>query len=185
MSNTDQLISPFLEEQICIKKAGSEDAIAIKKLALETFLESHGHSAPEEDVSEYTANKFNVENILLELNDPKNIFHILYIQGEIAGYSKVLFNTPYEKITALNSCKFERLYILEKFHDKKFGKKLMDFNLDLAKKNKQTSLWLYVWTENERAIKFYEKYNFQRIAETVFQISERHGNPNWIMNLKI
>jgi ribosomal protein S18 acetylase RimI-like enzyme len=75
------------------------------------------------------------------------------------------------------------LYVLEKFHDLKIGKRLMDFNLDMVKKQKQSGIWLYVWTENHRAIHFYEKYGFLKIAETIFQISERHKNPNWIMYL--
>jgi hypothetical protein len=32
-------------------------------------------------------------------------------------------------------------------------------------------------------VRFYNNYGFQQIAETSFQISARHANPNWILSL--
>ena len=61
---------------------------------------------------------------------------------------------------------------------------MMDLNLDLIKKNAQSGMWLYVWTENYRAVRFYKNYGFEQIAETDFQISSSHSNQNWILSLE-
>ena len=172
-----------MNKNVAIKKTSEKDAETLRELAITTFRQSHGHSAPAKDIDEYINAKFTLKNIDEELSDESNIFHLVYVNKELAGYSKIIYNTAYENLTKANSTKLERLYVLEKFHDLKIGKQLMDFNLNLAKQNGQSGLWLYVWTENHRAVRFYKNYGFQQIAETIFKISTRHTNPNWILSL--
>ena len=73
---------------------------------------------------------------------------------------------------------------MKEFYDKNIGKQLFDLNIELAKANKQIGIWLYVWTENKRALRFYEKQGFKNIGSTHFRISETHSNPNYWMYLK-
>lgn len=173
-----------MNNTISITPIDRKDAEILRELAIITFQESHGHSASEVDIDAYINAKFTTENIAQELSDASNVFHFIYCNGELAGYSKLIYNTPYENLTPSNSTKLERLYVLEKFHDRKLGKQLMDFSLNLARRNEQSGVWLYVWTENHRAVRFYENCGFQQIAETYFQISARHANPNWILSLE-
>ena len=126
-----------------------------------------------------------MENIEGELSNESNVYHLIYVNEELAGYSKIIYSTAYKNLTQPNSAKLERLYVLKKFHDLKIGKQLMDFNLKIVKQNAQSGLWVYVWTENQRAFRFYKNYGFQQIAETILQISARHSNPNWILNLEL
>ena len=174
----------MITNNVSITKICKKDAETLRELAVTTFIESHGHSAKAEDIAEYINGKFTLENIEGELFDESNIFHFVYVNEKLAGYSKIIYNTAYENLTQPNSTKLERLYVLEKFHDLKIGKQLMNFNINLAKQNAQSGLWLYVWTENHRAVRFYKNYGFQQIAETYFQISDRHSNPNWILSLE-
>ena len=169
---------------VSIRKTCEKDIESLRELAVSTFSESHGHSASAKDIDEYINVKFTLENIERELSDESNVFYSVYVNEELAGYSKIIYNTAYENLTQINSTKLERLYVLEKFHDLKVGKQLMDFNINLAKQNAQAGLWLYVWTENHRAVRFYKNYGFQQIAETFFKISDRHSNPNWILSLE-
>ena len=173
-----------MNTNVSIIKTRKKDAEILREMAITTFRESHGHSASTEDIGEYINAKFTLENIEGELSDDSNVFHLVYVNEELAGYSKIIYNTAYENLTKVNSTKLERLYVLEKFHDLKIGKQLMDFNLNLAKQNAQSGIWLYVWTENYRAIRFYQNYGFQQIAETNFQISVQHSNPNWILSME-
>lgn len=173
-----------MNKNVSIGKPSINHAKALCELSITTFRESHGHSALEKDIDSYINTKFTIENIKRELSDASNVFHFVYVNEELAGYSKIIYNTAYENLTHSDSTKLERLYVLEKFHGLKIGKQLMDFNLDLVKQNAQSGLWLYVWIENHRAVHFYKNYGFKQIAETDFQISARHYNPNWILSLK-
>lgn len=174
----------MINNNVSITKIFKKDAETLRKLAVTTFRESHGHSASSKDINEYINAKFTLENIEAELSDDSNVFYFVYVNEELAGYSKIIYNTAYENLTQTNSTKLERLYVLGKFHDLKIGKKLMDFNINLAKQNNQAGIWLYVWTENHRAVRFYKNYGFQQIAETYFKISDKHSNPNWILSLE-
>jgi GNAT superfamily N-acetyltransferase len=43
----------------------------------------------------------------------------------------------------------ERLYLLEEFYGFGLGKKLVNFNISLAKKEHQKGIWLAVWVETK------------------------------------
>ena len=80
--------------------------------------------------------------------------------------------------------KMERLYLLKEFYGLEIGLKLMDFNTKLAQEKKQSGIWLEVWIENFRAIKFYKKVGFEIVGKANFTVSETHSNPNYIMFLE-
>lgn len=170
--------------EIQIVKAVHSNASKIAALALQTFIESHGHSASEADIKAYVTDKLSVQKIEAELSDQQNLFHLVYMNGELAGYSKIIPETKCEFVPEQGIAKMERLYVLEKFHGMKIGKQLMDFNIQLAKNQQQKGMWLYTWVENQRAIAFYTNIGFQIVGKADFQISKNHSNPNHIMYLK-
>ena len=119
-----------------------------------------------------------------ELEDEKNIYHIIYNNNTPAGFSKIILNQAHPLIPLQNVTKLERLYILKRYYNLKLGAKLFRFNLLLSKENQQSGMWLFVWKENSRAIRFYEKKGFKIIGSHDFKISERHSNPNHVMYLE-
>jgi ribosomal protein S18 acetylase RimI-like enzyme len=168
---------------ISITKATEKDAALLAELAKITFLQSHGHSAEKEDLDSYMTEKYSEDIFKQELNDPLNIYHLLYYKEQAAGFSKIIFDEPYAGSIVKNITKLERIYLLKEFYDLKLGKELFDFNAALAKANHQAGIWLFVWKENERAVKFYKKNGFEIIGSYDFKISERHSNPNYQMVL--
>ena len=164
-----------------IKKATLADLQLLLNLGKQTFIESHGHSCSKKDLDSYIKDAFNIENFKKELSNNNNIFHLLYYNNLAAGFSKIIPNVAineHEKTT-----KLERIYVLKEFYDKKLGLTLMDFNINLSKKLKQEGMWLYVWTENHRAVNFYNKMGFTIVGKYNFKISETHSNPNHQMLL--
>ncbi len=170
-------------KNIRIEKADTKDVDIITSLAKTTFLESHSHSASEEDINAYVSLKFTKETLLDELANPDNLVHLIWLNDEVVGYSKIILNSTYPTFEGENHCKMERLYVLEKAHGSGIGQILFDFNKKLALKTKQRSVWLYTWVENFRAIRFYEKNNFKIVDKAEFQISPSHSNPNHIMQM--
>lgn len=169
---------------ISIVKASIADLPLIADIGKRTFIESHGHSAPPEDIARYVEEKFSNEVIKTELSDTNNIFHIIYHENKPAGYSKIILNASHPDISLNNVTKLERLYLLKEFYNLKLGYELYAFNLDLSRQNKQAGIWLYVWKENHRAVDFYMRAGFEAIGSFDFQISPTHANPNHHMFLK-
>ncbi len=170
---------------ISIEKATEDDVELLSQIAKQTFLESHGNCAKPEDVNQYISEKYNPYVFKKELSDKKNIYHILYYDGQAAGYSKIILNAPFPNSNMAAITKLERLYLLKDFYDLKLGSMLFEFNTRLARENDQRGIWLYVWTENQRAVDFYNTCGFTIIGSYDFQISETHSNPNHQMFLKL
>ena len=166
---------------IRIIPATGMDTGLLSRIGRQTLLESHGHSAPAPVMQSYVDEKFTEEAIAQELADVNNIFHLIYYNGQPAGYSKIILNQALESVDIKNITKLERLYLLGEYYDLKLGRELLQFNIDLSRKEGQSGMWLYVWKKNERAIRFYEKAGFQIIGDGYFRLTEDHSNPNWQM----
>ena len=161
------------------------DIEQLARISKTTFIESHGHCASNADVQNYVDRSFRETVLLNELQDTQNHFYFIRKDMQIAGYSKIIMNTSYPSINLKPVAKFERLYLLEKFHGLGLGEKLFSHNLQLARSHSQQALWLFVWVENHQAIRFYQKHDFKIIDEQDFKISENHSNPNHIMWRKL
>lgn len=166
---------------VSIREVSPLDLGELSRLSKSTFIASHGHSAAEKDINIYIRYAYSVKKLEKELTDPNTFFHFINYNNVLAGYSKLSLNNAYPLINEAPITKLDRIYIDEKFLDKKIGQVLFDFNLEIARQNNQQGIWLYTWIENHRAIKFYKKNGFEIIDEKDFKISNRHSNPNYIM----
>lgn len=167
-----------------IIKATQADFKLLAVIGKQTFIESHGHSAPKTDIDAYVAANYNHSYFQHELNDPENIYHIIYHDEEAAGYSKIIMNCPHPAIPSQHVTKLERIYLLKDFYALKLGAELFQFNMELSKNNKKAGMWLHVWKENPRAVSFYTRQGFTIIGSYDFKISETHSNPNHHMFLE-
>ena len=154
---------------------------ALAKVAAQSFWESHGHSASAREIEEYTANKFSLGQLMSEKREAGAIFRMAFWNGEPAAYSRIVLNRPMKNSKAENICKMDRLYVLEKFLEYRIGQSLMDDSLRIAKEHGQNGMWLNVWIDNKRAVRFYEREGFKKAGEEGFKISATHSNPNYIM----
>lgn len=167
-----------------IEKGNIPQLKSFTEVAKTSFLESHGHSASEEDIQNYINSNFNEEQNKTELNNPLSEYHFIFHNDELVGYSKVIFNSGIDPVKETNISKLERIYLLQKVHGTGLGKMLFDFVIELAKTNHQKGIWLFVWIENHRAVNFYQKMGFKIVGSHDFKISETHTNPNHQMYLK-
>ncbi|MFI5186811.1 MAG: GNAT family N-acetyltransferase [Chitinophagales bacterium] len=168
---------------ISIIRAKEKDSQLLSGIGKTSFIESHGNSAAAAEINSYLDEKFNDEVLKEELSDPKNIYHIIYHDDQPAGYSKIIFNVPHSTIQIKNITKLERFYLLRAFYNLNLGLELLRYNIELSKKNNQAGMWLFVWRENHRAVRFYKKNGFIVIGSYDFKLTETHSNPNYQMFL--
>jgi ribosomal protein S18 acetylase RimI-like enzyme len=169
---------------ISIQKATVADSKLIALIGSETFLESHGHSASALDIKNFIDKTYNKEAIIAEFENENVHYHTISVNGTIAGFSKIVVNAENTFVTQANVTKLQRFYLLKSFYGQHLGAKLFDFNIEFSKQNNQKGIWLAVWVENHRAIKFYSKKGFKIVGDYDFEISKTHSNPNHIMYLE-
>jgi diamine N-acetyltransferase len=169
---------------IAIEKADIGDVETLADIGKQTFLESHGHCASAADVAAYVAEKYSYTAFKEELSDINNIYYKIQYNQQLAGYSKIIFNSAHSAISVPHVTKLERLYLLKEFYNLKVGAMLFHHNIELSKKQNQQGMWLFVWKENSRAVNFYLKKGFAIIGDYYFKISETHSNPNYQLLLE-
>jgi ribosomal protein S18 acetylase RimI-like enzyme len=161
-------------ESILIRQATVEDAKLLTDLAYTTFWDAFAHhpkNAPD-DLNYYMRQAFNQEQIASELADAKNIFLIAEIDGEAAGYSKIIIDNIEPGITATRPVELSRLYAHQKHLGQGVGQRLMDACFQRARAEDRDVMWLGVWEYNPRAQRFYEKNGFRIVSSHVFQLGE-------------
>jgi ribosomal protein S18 acetylase RimI-like enzyme len=168
-----------------IIKATVKDAALLSKLSVASFLPAHGQAASKEIMDNYIAKNFTEQIFVSELMNPDFQYYLIYYKNEIAGFSKVIFNLGNDTISNQNITKMERLYLLKEFYNLGLGKKLFNFNVDLSKENKQSGIWLYVWVENHKAVNFYKKAGFVKIADYNFPLTDKESRPNYVLYLAL
>lgn len=147
-----------------------EDAKLLTDLAYTTFWDAFAHhpkNAPD-DLNHYMRQAFSLEQITAELADDKSIFLIAELDGEAAGYSKIVIDNIEPGITAERPIELNRLYSHQRFLGQGVGQQLMDACFERAKQEDRDVMWLGVWEYNPRAQRFYEKNGFRVVGQHTF-----------------
>ena len=162
----------FEMEGITISKASIEDVATLQIIGRQTFFKTFAASNTEEDMKKYLDDNFTVEKITGELSNPDSHFFIAWEGSEAIGYLKVNEGNAQTELQDDLSLEIERIYVLSAFHGKKIGQILYEKALAIAQALKKQSIWLGVWEENLRAIKFYEKNGFVAFDKHIFKMGE-------------
>lgn len=168
---------------ITIKRATEKDARSIAGIGKISVAKAHEGSCAPEILNGYIEKNYTDDAIKNELADPGNIYHIIYYNDQAAGFSKIVLNEKHDAVTKENVTKLDRIYLLEAFKGIKLGYELLKFNINFAKKNDQSGMWLYTWVGNNTAINFYKKMGFEIIGSHRFYVSGSHWNLNHHMYL--
>lgn len=153
-----------------IRKASLMDIEKLSEIGKLTFAETFSSDNSEENMSEYLENGFSTEKLKTELTDKNAEFYFVELDEKIIGYLKVNVGESQTEIKVENALEIERIYVLKEFHGKKVGQILYDKAIELAKEKNIENVWLGVWEENPRAIRFYEKNGFVAFDKHIFKL---------------
>lgn len=166
-----------------LRHATTEDYNIIAHIGRVAVELSHRASCPKGDMTHFLDNHYNDEAIQRELSDSANIYHLLFYKGEPVGFSKIILNATHPNIAYTSTTKLDRIYLLNDYYGLNLGYKLLNWNIELSRKNDQSSMWLFTWQGNERAVNFYKRNGFMIIGEHRFKVTETHYNPHYQMLL--
>ncbi|MEO0002201.1 MAG: hypothetical protein RL766_2247 [Bacteroidota bacterium] len=156
-------------EQISVSLIGIEDVAALQKIALEIFTETFKDYNSPENLQKYLDEKFSIDKLTEELNNPYSSFYFAQYGEEVVGFLKTNIGNAQTELKDLNAFEVERIYVLPAFHGKKVGQLLMDKAIEIARSKKVKFIWLGVWEQNHRALAFYKKNGFEIYSQHIFQ----------------
>jgi ribosomal protein S18 acetylase RimI-like enzyme len=91
---------------------------------------------------------------------------------EVVGYLKLNFGQSQTELKDSKALEIERIYVLKEFQGKNIGQLLYEKAIQIANQNNAEYVWLGVWEENEKAIKFYTKNGFVAFDKHIFKLGD-------------
>lgn len=174
------------KSKLKIRYGKIEDAQKLAPLAIKIF--NHTFAAnplnKPEDMKEYIAKAFGLEQTERELADENSIFFIAENEGEMIGYAKLQKHSGEDCVADKNPIELQRLYVAREFHGSGIAAEIMRRCFEEAQQQNFQTIWLGVWEYNFRAQKFYEKLGFKAVGEHIFMLG-RDAQTDLVMEKKL
>jgi len=155
-----------------IREAVPQDAQKIADLSAEIFLESFNHPCNQNDMDDYIKRIFNKQNVLQAIAFRDVTFFVTTSNNRIIGFVKIVANQKNARLNNLRAVELRRLYIQKDMAGKNIGCTLMEKTLEFSNTKNADVIWLSVWENNERAIKFYNRFKFEIFGEGNFALGK-------------
>ena len=175
--------SPSLEYEgtaFRLRYATKDDAALIADISQQSFYDTFAADNTEADMAKFLNEQFTKGKLMLEVGAPENIFLLAYQENNIAGYVKLREGKKLAALQGVAAMEIARLYVLKAFIGKGVGRLLMEASLRIAKEKKKEMVWLGVWEKNERAIRFYTSWGFEKFDECDFLLGDDLQR-DWLM----
>ena len=155
-----------------IRKININDLETLRNISIQTFRETFDEVNTEEDMQKYLDENLSVEKLNSELENTNSEFYFAENNGEILGYLKLNFKDAQTEKLEENHFEIERIYVLKAYLGQKLGQILFDEAIEIGKEKNLDYVWLGVWEENHRALKFYNKNGFEIFGKHDFVLGE-------------
>ena len=161
-----------MSEHLAIRHARNEEAETLAILAARTFRDAFAADNTPTDMERYLQGAFSIEQVQTELIDINNTFLLAFIDGaaEPSGYAKLRVGKSDANVRGPDPIEIERLYVDQAVIGKGVGAGLMRACLDEAIAKGYCTVWLGVWEQNLQAIRFYERWGFEKVGNHIFML---------------
>lgn len=157
-------------EKIEIKRVSLDEVEKLQQIGRQTFFETFAAHNTEDNIAKYLEEGFSIHKLTDELNNPDSEFYFAILDNHVIGYLKINTGSSQTELKEKKALEIERIYVLQEFHGKKVGQILYEKAMHLASEKNATYVWLGVWEENPRAIRFYSKNGFVEFDKHIFKL---------------
>jgi ribosomal protein S18 acetylase RimI-like enzyme len=155
-----------------ITQATLADLPRLQSIARETFQESFAAMNSEANIRAYMDEAFSAEKLAAELAEENSTFYLATMDDEVIGYLKINSGNAQTEPMGDSALEIERIYVRKAYHGRQVGQRLLDKAIEVAREMNIEQVWLGVWKENARAIRFYEKNGFTPFGTHVFLMGD-------------
>jgi ribosomal protein S18 acetylase RimI-like enzyme len=156
-----------------IRPALPVDAQDLAVLGARLWRETYEGLIPASDLESYLAEAFGPSQQAAELADPACRTFLLAEGGTLLGYAWLRPKAPEVEVSFENPLEVARFYVDRSLHGRGAALSLMTAVLAHASAAGHGGVWLQVWEENPRALRFYAKAGFKDVGETLFLVGSR------------
>jgi diamine N-acetyltransferase len=183
-------LPPLDDTLVYAKRVESQEQVtALSVIAEKTFRQTFEHHHDLVDFEGYVRDAFSIHTLSSGVED---LTYLIYL----APQNSFIPNPPYpigyfhlrqrapadltllpQSMTQDTLLELERFYLDAAFQAKGFGSQMMRVCINIAREHSDAeAIWLCVWEENQRAIRFYERLHFTRLGLTQWTGGDCTGN---------
>ncbi|MDB5696828.1 MAG: hypothetical protein JWN21_2371 [Sphingomonas bacterium] len=152
------------------RDATPADGSNLDAMARAIWLETFAGSAPDSDLQAYVAGAYGPDGKLLrDLADPANRFRLAVDGDRILGYAKLVQPFLDPSLVDAGALQLSQLYVVADRHGDGIGPALLDWTIATARAESAPALFLTVWEDNARALRFYQRRGFVHVGDYAFQ----------------
>ena len=170
--------------EITFGKCTIKDIDQLQVLSITTFTQAFENQNNPKDFHTYITKAFSKEQLLSELNDFDTSFYFVKRREETIGYFKTTVFGAQNELKEPEGMELERIYVLPLFQGKGVGKKILSFVESLAQQHGKTYLWLGVWEQNPKAIRFYERHGYMKFDTHPYYIGNDRQT-DWLLKKEL
>jgi ribosomal protein S18 acetylase RimI-like enzyme len=153
-----------------IRKVSTDDLDQLQRIARQTFHETFSAVNTAENMKKYLDERFSSEKLTAELSDTNTDFYFATLDDLVIGYLKMNFGQSQTELRDDKAVEIERIYVLQEFQGKKVGQMLYEKAIGIARQRNADYIWLGVWEENHKALRFYRKNGFVGFDKHIFKL---------------
>lgn len=156
-----------------LRPPSSKDTFQLADLGRETFVETFAHLYHPDDLRTFLKKNYDEEVIATELADPFIEHWVIEYQERLIAFIKT---GPLQLPVASplpNAIEIRQLYVRKEFAAQGLGKRLMTWAFEQFSAKKISNLYLSVFSENERAIRFYQNHGFRKCGEYDYPVGNQ------------
>jgi ribosomal protein S18 acetylase RimI-like enzyme len=158
------------ELEIEFRRAEAHDAERLSTFAARVFPLGGRPGADSADIQAYIATQLTPERFRELIADPNTSVLVAASGREIVGYGVLVRDCRHPQIDAETQAEVRKFYVDPAFHGQGVARHLMR-ELLLGAAN-SGAIWLSVFSENPRAIRFYEWAGFSVIGKQDYWVGE-------------
>ncbi len=170
--------------ELTLHHCSIKDLDQLELISRKTFTDAFATQNNPEDFEYYLRTALTSETLANELDNFHTSFYFVKNSKETVGYFKINDAKAQTDIRDKSSYELERIYVLSDYQGYGIGEWMIDQVIHLAHEAKKDYIWLGVWEENIRAIRFYEKKGFSKFGKHPYYIG-KDKQMDWLMKLDL
>lgn len=171
-------------EDLRLHRCTPADLDQLRTIAEATFRDTYEADNDPEDFKDYIQTAFSENRIQKALMTPGSCFYFVFEKDQIVAYFQVNEWNAQSDLQLKDSLELERIYVLPEFKGKGIGKWILDGVCKMARIKGLQRVWLGVWEQNDKAIKFYHRHGFRKFGEHPFIIG-RDKQTDWLLEKEL
>ncbi len=170
MNDCSTFLPIMTAPDLTIRLAAEPDAPVLTALGRRTFADAFGALNTAEDLAAFLDSAYTVALQRAELTDPALTCLLAERAGIPVAFALLRAGSTSPYMDDPSAIELQRFYVDQSSHGTGVAQALMASCVDTARQAGATTLFLGVWEQNSRALRFYAAQQFTEIGRKIFQV---------------